>query len=233
MTRIFTFSPAYLRTLQITNMNVFINLCIALFIFLHYFTVDHHIEPLTYLIVLCVAMLAAAVRHFMMKLQLKQQLVVISEKGLFKKSGSTLERLDFRKVLTIYVWEDGDGNIAAVHFVTTKGKFKLHGFENMEEMLELIRPHVEDLVVVNRKRLTLKHLYDLMLHLLLYAIAALITILYVFVPVFHTLLHYSLWLIPAIFLSVGRPVSKMFGRWIYKWECLIAFLLIGLFVLHL
>jgi|SRR5690625_2047942 len=202
MPRIFLFSPTYLRTLQIMNFNVFINLCIALFIFLFLFTREQGLNISLYLFVLLFAGLAVAIRYLMIQLRIRRQMVLISDKGLFKKEGSTLVRLDYRKILTIHVWEDRQGKIAAVHFLTNRGKIKLQGFEGMDNMLELIRPYVEDLVVIHRKRLfTCRQ--NILFHALFYVIAAIISLLYMFVPFFHTLLDYFIWFIPVFIFWFG------------------------------
>lgn len=213
MPRIFLFSPAYLRLLQVTNLNVFINLCIALYIFLSLYTRGFRLE--VYFFVLFLAAISVAARNTLMKLKAKQQMVLLSSKGLFKKDGSTILRLDYRKILRIVVWEDRRGIVTAVHFITKDGKVKLNGFENMDGMLELMRPYVEDLVVVQRKRIFTNYEH-LLSHLLFYFVAAAITSLYAFVPIFHTVLDYFIWFIPAIAVgvvfSLGKPLSMMWKK---------------------
>jgi hypothetical protein len=228
--QVFRVSPQTLKSFQKTNWAVFIHLALAVFIFLFHIAFPEHPVPWIYIVFYLLFLLSgfafALIRCRFFESQSAQQFLVVMEKGIVHLKNGTRIHLDHRKIIHIVVREKKDGEYCELELYTRDGVLKLSGFENLKHALEAMKPYIDDLVVIVRKRLTCMDKPWILIHIPLSLVAAAVCGLYVHAPELLVAAYYIAWTALAAVLWIKKPISRFLGKHVRGWEYVLASLFV-------
>lgn len=224
--QIFKISPQTLRALEKTNWTVFVHLTCAVFSFLFYIArteqTDLFLNAVLFTLFLVGAGTISFIRHSLLVREHAEQFFIVADKGVYHKKNNAVIRLEHRKITRIVVKEETDGEYRELQLYTRSGVLKLRGFENMKRALEAMKPYVDDLVVICRKRPTFRAKPWIVVNIPLSAVALGIWGLYIHAPELLTIAQYAAWACAAMALWLGKPISRALGKRARRWEILLS-----------